>query len=218
MLSRDKNNYVSSLESNKEYDKVFVYNDMVVVEKDIIGYFLGKGKKNFEYLKSLSTNVILELRKKNNNLLITIKSNNKQDYNLVNKQLDKYLQLSYEKLKQLKEMKRNVKKLEEKKRENKIRKELEEKILRQLEEQNSSNPSNPSNPSNTNNHNVNDADDADNVDNIDNEDDVNELNNVDVNIVDNYDNIIKTKTKPKNEKEDNYYRKPKNIFTLLEVE
>lgn len=183
---------------------LFVYNEQVEIEKDMIGFFLGKGKKNLESLQTMSRNVILDFKKVNRNYsLITIKSNHKEEYNLVKKQLYNQLRLASDKLRQVKETRKGIRKLKEKQRENKMRKELEEKIKIELESKNNLTY-------------LQSTDMNRDVDTTRPSSRPSTITHLEINTDVLNGNYNANKTQGKDE-EGNYI-KPKNIFTLLEVE
>ena len=128
MASNSNNN------ANSTNNPTFKYYEKVRIENDIIGLFLGKEKKNLNHLKSISNNVIVSfvsLRDKDFSLVI-IKSNIEQQYSYVYRQLKLYINNANQKLLAIKEQKKGIKIIKQKQRENKIKKEIAERIEKEI--------------------------------------------------------------------------------------
>jgi len=119
---------------NNEY--TFRYYKKDKIPNEIVGLFLGKEKKNLNYLKSMSSYVIVTfigLRDKDYSFII-VKSNYEQYYNNVLKMLNTYLNEAYDKLAAIKEHKKGLKIIKQKQHESKVKKEMAERIQREIAE------------------------------------------------------------------------------------
>lgn len=119
---------------NTEY--TFRYYKKDKIPNELVGLFLGKEKKNLNYLKSMSSYVIVTfigLRDKEHSFII-VKSNYEQYYNNVLKMLDTYLNDAYEKLDAIKEQKKGLKIIKQKQHESKVKKEMADRIQREIAE------------------------------------------------------------------------------------
>lgn len=117
-----------------EVNPTFNYYEKIKIDNNITGLFLGKEKKNLNYLRSLSDNVILSfisLRDKNYSLVI-IKSNNENEYLNVYKQLKMYINNANKQLLVIKEHKKGIKIVKQTQRENAIKKEMAERIEKEI--------------------------------------------------------------------------------------
>lgn len=127
-------NKSSPSNTNDSERPVFRFYEKLYLNNDIVGLVLGKEKVNLNTLKSISNNVIVSfvgLREKDFSLII-LKSNYQDEFKAVLKATRHTINEANNKLNSIKEQKKGLKIVKQKQRENKIKKEIAERIKKEI--------------------------------------------------------------------------------------